>query len=120
MKLCRYYGREKDDGDPSKTGGVYSGTSIHIKVKLHARNNFSILKNVTCCVSINGCLNLGKGEGLGKDLKGKDLGKGLTQRKSDKRYVANYSRRDGTRAMRTFVELKDARQWLNDTKHDDN
>ena len=64
-------------------------------------------------------MNLGKGEGLGKDLKGKDLGKGLTQRKSDKRYVANYSRRDGTRAMRTFVELKDARQWLNDTRHDD-
>lgn len=77
------------------------------------------LKIVTCCGIIDGCLNLGKGELLGKDLKGKDLGKGLTQRKSDKRYVANYTRRDGTRAMRTFVELKDAKQWLSDTIHDD-
>lgn len=77
------------------------------------------MKIVTCCGNIDGCLNLGKGELLGKDLKGKYPGKGLTQRKSDKRYVANYTRRDGTRAMRTLVELKDAKQWLSDTIHDD-
>ena len=78
-----------------------------------------MLKNVTCRDIIGKCLNLGKGDGLGKDLKGKDLGKGLTQRKSDKRYVASHTRRDGTRAMRTFVELKEAKQWLSDTAHDD-
>ncbi len=61
------------------------------------------LKNVTCRGIIVGCLNLGKGEPLGKDLKGEDLGKGLTQRKLDKSYVANYTRRDGTRAMRISV-----------------
>ena len=64
-------------------------------------------------------LNLGIGGLLGNDLKGKNLGKGLTQRKSDKRYVASCMRRDGTRAMRTFIELKDARQWLTDTFNDD-
>ena len=39
------------------------------------------MKNVTCCGIIDECLNLEKGELLGKDIKGKDLGKGLTQRK---------------------------------------
>jgi len=34
-----------------------------------------LLKIVTCCGIIVECLNLGKGELLGKDLKGKDLGK---------------------------------------------
>ncbi len=49
-------------------------------MKVRAGNIDIELKNVTCCVIIFEYLNLEKGELVGKDLKGKDLGKGLTQR----------------------------------------
>ena len=49
-------------------------------MKVRAGNIGIELKNVTCCVIIFEYLNLEKGELVGKDLKGKDLGKGLTQR----------------------------------------
>lgn len=56
---------------------------------------------------------------MGKDLRGKDLGPGLTQRKSDGRFVANFNRKDGSRAMKTFKELKKAQQWLADSRYED-
>ena len=46
-------------------------------MKVRAGNIDIELKNVTCCVIIFEYLNLEKVELVGKDLKGKDLGKGL-------------------------------------------
>ena len=43
---------------------------------------------------------------MGKDIKGKELGKGLPQRKDDKRYVANFYQKDGTRRSQTFSTLQ--------------
>ena len=56
---------------------------------------------------------------MGKDIKGKELGKGLSQRKDDKRYVANFYQKDGTRRSQTFSTLQQARTWLADSKYED-
>lgn len=56
---------------------------------------------------------------MGKDLKGHELGKGLTQRKDDKRYVANYYSVDKTRKQQTFDTLKEAKEWLAKSKYED-
>ncbi len=63
---------------------------------------------------------------MGKDRNGKELGKGLSQRtgkfkngKEDKRYVANFYGKDGKRVSRAFESLKDAKQWLDDSKYED-
>lgn len=55
---------------------------------------------------------------MGKDLKGKELGTGLTQRK-DGYYSAKFTTREGTRKERYFDELKKAKQWLEDSKYED-
>lgn len=49
---------------------------------------------------------------MGKDLKGKELGKGITQRKEDKRYTARFTNREGKRITKHFLKLQDAREWL--------
>ena len=67
-----------------------------------------------------------KGANMGKDRNGKELGKGLSQRtgrfkngKEDRRYVANFYGKDGKRVSRAFETLKDAKQWLADSKYKD-
>lgn len=52
---------------------------------------------------------------MGKSLKGKELGEGITQRK-DGRYSARFRMGNGTRIERLFADLKDAKNWLIDTK----
>ena len=54
---------------------------------------------------------------MGKDIKGKELGKGITQRKDDKKFLASFTNPDGTRSMKRFDELKDAKNWLVDMKY---
>ena len=56
---------------------------------------------------------------MGRDIKGRNLGTGLSQRKSDKRYIASFIDSSGRRWFRTFVEFNKARQWLIDAKCDD-
>ena len=56
---------------------------------------------------------------MGKDLKGKELGKGITQRKQDGRYLASFAVSDGRRVTRTFASLKEAKQWQADVKYED-
>ena len=46
---------------------------------------------------------------MGKDLKGKELGKGLSQRK-DGRYSARFVRKSGKREEKYFLKLSDARK----------
>ena len=55
---------------------------------------------------------------MGKDIKGHDLGKGLTQRKDSKKYEANYYDSDGRRIVRSFKTLSEARRWLADSKYE--
>lgn len=55
---------------------------------------------------------------MGKDLKGKELGVGLTQRK-DGRYSAKYTKKNGKREERYFEKISLARKWLNDAKYED-
>ena len=47
---------------------------------------------------------------MAKDLKGKELGKGLGQRKDDL-YYARYTTSTGKRLEKCFSKLADAKNW---------
>lgn len=53
---------------------------------------------------------------MGKDLKGKELGVGLNQRK-DGRYQARFTKANGQRSEKNFSKLTDARAWLCEQKY---
>ena len=55
---------------------------------------------------------------MGKDLKGRELGIGIVQR-SDKLYMARFTKKDGTRPAKLFSSAVLARHWLNDAKYED-
>ena len=56
---------------------------------------------------------------MGKDLKGKELGAGIVQRK-DKRYVARYiSKISGKRVEKYFYKVNEAKKWLAEAKYED-
>ena len=55
---------------------------------------------------------------MGKNLRGREIGKGLCQRK-DGFYVARFINRLGKRAERSFSSLPLARNWLEDARHAD-
>lgn len=53
---------------------------------------------------------------MGKDLKGKELGVGLNQRK-DGRYQARFTKSNGQRSEKNFVKITEAREWLNKQRY---
>ncbi len=55
---------------------------------------------------------------MGKDLKGREIGKGLSQRK-DKKYSARYVTKSGRRLEKYFSTLPEARNWLADSQYED-
>ena len=55
---------------------------------------------------------------MGKDLKGKELGKGISQR-ADKYYVGRFTNRYGRREQKVFPKLQECRQWLADAQYAD-
>ena len=55
---------------------------------------------------------------MGKDLKGKELGKGISQR-ADKYYVGRFANRYGSREQKIFSKLQECRQWLADAQYAD-
>ena len=55
---------------------------------------------------------------MGKNLKGKECGKGICQRK-DGKYTARYSAKDGKRREKHFNTLPEARNWLADMQYED-
>lgn len=55
---------------------------------------------------------------MAKDLKGRELGKGLSQRK-DKRYSARYVSKSGKRIEKYFDTIPEARNWLADARYED-
>ncbi len=55
---------------------------------------------------------------MAKDLKGRELGKGLSQRK-DKKYSARYVTKSGKRIEKYFDTLPEARNWLADSRYED-
>lgn len=48
---------------------------------------------------------------MGKDLKGKELGRGISQRK-DKYYVGRYTTRSGKRVQKLFAKLQECKSGL--------
>ena len=50
---------------------------------------------------------------MGKNLKGRECGKGICQRK-DGKYSAQYCAKDGSRREKHFATLPEARNWLAD------
>ena len=56
---------------------------------------------------------------MGKDLKGKELGVGLCQRK-DGRYSARFTRKNGSRVEKNFQKITEARDWLCEQKYLEN
>lgn len=48
---------------------------------------------------------------MGKDLKGKELGVGISQR-SDGFYVGRFTTKYGQRKQKLFHKLQECRQWL--------
>ena len=55
---------------------------------------------------------------MGKNLKGKECGKGIYQRK-DGKYSARYYAKDGKRKEKYFNTLPEAMNWLADAKYED-
>lgn len=53
---------------------------------------------------------------MGKDLKGKELGVGLSQRR-DGRYSAKLTLYNGKRVEKYFVKLSEARKWYTEQQH---
>ena len=55
---------------------------------------------------------------MGKNLKGRECGKGIYQRK-DGKYAARYTAKDGSRKEKHFDTLPEARNWLADAQYED-
>lgn len=55
---------------------------------------------------------------MGKDIKGKELGRGISQR-SDGFYVGRFTSRHGGRKQKLFHKLQECRQWLADSQYED-
>ena len=55
---------------------------------------------------------------MGKDLKGKQLGKGICQR-TDGLYVGRFTNRYGKREQKVFSRLQECKQWLADSQYAD-
>ena len=55
---------------------------------------------------------------MGKDLRGKDLGVDICQRK-DGLYTARFTGKSGQRRQQYFKNLEECRQWLTDAQFDD-
>ena len=55
---------------------------------------------------------------MGKNLKGRECGKGICQRK-DGKYAARYTAKDGSRKEKHFDTLPEARNWLADAQYED-
>ena len=55
---------------------------------------------------------------MGKNLKGRECGKGICQRK-DGKYSARYNNKHGRRLEKHFDTLAEARNWLADAKYND-
>ena len=53
---------------------------------------------------------------MGKNLKGRECGKGIYQRK-DGRYSARYYAKDGKRKEKYFDTLPEAKNWLADARY---
>lgn len=55
---------------------------------------------------------------MGKNLRGKELGIGISQR-SDELYVGRYTNKYGKRIQKVFSKLQECRQWLADSQYKD-
>ncbi len=55
---------------------------------------------------------------MGKNLKGKEIGKGICQRK-DGLYVARFVNRYGNRTVKCFPTVPEARNWLDEARYAD-
>ena len=55
---------------------------------------------------------------MGKNLKGKECGKGICQRK-DGKYAARYTGKNGKRKEKHFLTLPEAKNWLDDMQYED-
>ena len=55
---------------------------------------------------------------MGKNIKGRELGKGLSQRK-DGRYSARFVNRMGDRKEKYFDTISEARDWLEKARYAD-
>lgn len=55
---------------------------------------------------------------IGKDLKGKELGNGISQRK-DGYYLGRFTNKHGKRVQKVFLKLQECRKWLADSQYKD-
>lgn len=55
---------------------------------------------------------------MGKNLKGKECGKGISQRK-DGKYTARFTPKGGGRVEKHFLTLPEAKNWLADAQYED-
>lgn len=55
---------------------------------------------------------------MGKDLKSKELGTGITQRK-DGMYLGRFTSVTGKRVQKVFSKLQECRKWLSETQYND-
>lgn len=58
------------------------------------------------------------GAKMGKDLRGKEIGAGLSQRK-DGRYSARFTSKTGKRIEKYFDKISEAKKWISEAKYQD-
>lgn len=89
--------------------------------------SFALLRKESFCVTIGLCrmlhsafflLNRKGALTMGKNLKGKELGKGICQRK-DGLYTARFVGKNGKRQEKYFERLQEARCWLENARYED-
>lgn len=55
---------------------------------------------------------------MGKDLRGKELGIGISQRE-DGWYLGRFTNKHGRRVQKLFQKIQECRQWLADSQYTD-
>ena len=68
-------------------------------------------------VAVGSFPSAGKEYTMGKNLEGKECGKGICQRK-DGKYAARYTAKDGSRKEKHFDTLPEACNWLADAQYE--
>ncbi len=99
-----------------QSNGLHKHKEAFIETQpLRGRSFASLCFNIMVALAL---FSLEKGVNMGKNLKGKEIGKGICQRK-DGLYIARFVNRYGNRTVKCFPTVPEARNWLDEARYAD-
>ncbi len=115
LSVCTFC-RNPQAGQTAWIWEIYSGEGRDITAELVLRiiESYAIIRSVLGSISSESGRSSDRS---GKNLKGRECGKGIYQRK-DGKYSARYCARNGSRQEKYFETLPEARNWLADAKYE--